>query len=311
MTDKLSFPPMPWLRAFEAAARTQSFTAAGDELGLTQAAVSQHIKLLEAQLRVTLFRRLPRGVALTAEGGAYLPHVQAAFRSLARSTDALFGTPGTRPLSIMAPVSFLTLWLAPRLATFRRSFGGVPLTMSTMHLPSDYACEPHDFDIRFGLGTFAGRTSYRLTSERLVPAAAPWLADTGDWPDLPLLDVTGAREMWPDWFAAAARPVPARPLLRFDTYVAAQQAAISGAGVLLASRPLADPALAAGSLKRLSDIEIASDAGHFLTVPAGGQVSGLAQQVLAWFLDQAAGADASQSAGGYFPAAPIALSEPQ
>ena len=80
MSEKqLSFPPLAWLRAFEAAARRLSFTGAANEIGLTQAAVSQQIRLLESRLRVKLFRRMRRGVELTAEGAAYLPHVQSGF----------------------------------------------------------------------------------------------------------------------------------------------------------------------------------------------------------------------------------------
>lgn len=267
MTEKLVPPPLVWLRAFEAAARTLSFTAAAVELGLTQAAISQHVRLLEAELGVPLFTRLRRGVQLTAEGGAYLPHVQAAFRSLARSTGELFGPKTEMTVSILGPVSFMTLWLAPRLADFRAAFPSILLAMSTMHLPSDYPGAEHDFDIRFGMGDFIGRTSHRLTVESLVPAAAPSLLATlqhgSDWPRLPLLSVSGGREMWPNWFASAALPVPARPLFRFDSLVTALEAARRGAGVLLASRPLADAALTDGSLRRLSDVELTGDAGHF------------------------------------------------
>ena len=89
---QIGLPPLSWLRAFEAAARHSSFTAAAAEIGLTQAAVSQHIRLLESHLKVSLFLRLRRGVELTAEGAAYLPHVQSGFGLIARSTRELFGS---------------------------------------------------------------------------------------------------------------------------------------------------------------------------------------------------------------------------
>lgn len=291
MPETTSLPPLLWLRAFEASARTLNFTAAGAELGLTQAAISQHIKLLEAELGAALFKRRQRGVELTAEGGAYLPHVQAAFRSLARSTDELFGAKPAQTVTILGPVSFMTLWLAPRLTGFRATFENVRLAISTMHIPSDYLGAEHDFDVRFGMGDFAGRTSHRLTAERLVPTAAPSLlaslAEPADWQRLPLLSVSGGREMWPNWFAAAARPVPASPLLSFDSFVTALEAARNGAGVLLASRPLVDASLADGGLERLSDIELSGDAGHFITHAAGRNFSSLQREVLAWLLAQA------------------------
>lgn len=299
MPETRPLPPLLWLRAFEASARTLNFTAAGTELGLTQAAISQHIKLLEAELGTRLFDRRQRGVELTAEGGAYLPHVQAAFRSLARSTDELFGTKPAQTVSILGPVSFMTLWLAPRLVSFRAAFPNIRLAISTMHIPSDYLGGEQDFDIRFGMGDFTGRTSHRLTVERLVPTAAPTLiaslTDPSSWPKLPLLSVSGGREMWPNWFAAAAQPVPARPSLSFDSFVTALEAARNSVGVLLASRPLADAAMAEGSLARLSDIELTGDAGHFITHAAGRNFPLLQREVLAWLLAQAG--DALQTAG--------------
>lgn len=293
MTKRQAQPSVLWLRSFEAAARTLNFTAAGVELGLTQAAISQHIKLLEAELGIRVFNRLPRGVELTAEGGAYLPHVQAAFRSLARSTEELFGKRHETRIRLLAPISFLTLWLAPRLAAFRERFPETRLVMSTMHVPADYLGGEHDFEIRFGMGDFHNRVSHRLTQERLVPSAAPSLirslgGTSADWTGLPLLSVSGGREMWPAWFAAAALPVAPVARLQFDSFVAALEAARAGAGVLLASRPLADEALADGSLERLSDLEVASDAGHFVTHAAGRALASPQADVLDWLLGQAA-----------------------
>jgi DNA-binding transcriptional LysR family regulator len=290
MTETRAAPSVLWLRSFEAAARTLNFTAAGTELGLTQAAVSQHIKLLEASLGVSLFRRLPRGVELTSDGGAYLPHVQAAFRSLTRSTEDLFGARADTTLRLLGPVSFMTLWLAPRLGRLRKAFPHVRVSISTMHVPADYLSADFDFDIRFGIGDFSGRSSQRLTQESYLPAAAPalisTLQDAARWPDLPLLSVSGPRELWPTWFAAAALPVPPRPPLRFDSFITALEAARHGAGVLLASRPLSDAALADGSLAKLSDVEVRADSGHFITHAAGRTLGPVQRNFLDWIIEE-------------------------
>ncbi|SDR63041.1 LysR family transcriptional regulator, glycine cleavage system transcriptional activator/LysR family transcriptional regulator, regulator of gene expression of beta-lactamase [Rhizobiales bacterium GAS113] len=295
MATQTHLPPLTWLRSFEASARRQNFTAAGEELGLTQSAVSQHIKCLEEALGAALFRRLRRGVELTPEGGAYLPHVQAAFRSLASSTAELFGPRAGRVVTIRSPISFTALWLAPRLPAFVKTFPDTRLEIATIHVPADYAGEPEDldidFDIRFGIGPFADRESYRLTFERLVPAAAPELMrglhEPADWAHLPLLSVSGAREMWPAWFACAGLPPPGRAFLICDSFVVAFEAARAGAGVLLASRPLADAALAEGRLLRLSEIELAGEAGHFITHKAGRALAPHDQAVLDWMRSQA------------------------
>jgi DNA-binding transcriptional LysR family regulator len=291
MAETAQLPPLIWLRTFEACARHLNFTGAGAELGLTQAAVSQHIRSLEAELGAALFVRLRRGVELTAEGGAYLPHIQGVFRSLARSTSELFGPRGGRVV-LRSPISFSLLWLAPRLAPLRRALPQVRLELSTIHVPADYAGEQEGFDIRFGIGPFEGRESHRLTWERLVPAAAPELLraldDAADWPRLPLLSVAGAREMWPDWFARAGLPPPPPASLVFDSFAVALEAARNGAGVVLASRPLADMQLDGSQLVRLSDVELTGERGHFITHLAGRALAAHEQAALDWIVGEAA-----------------------
>jgi DNA-binding transcriptional LysR family regulator len=283
-------PTLAWLRAFEAAARLRNFTAAGDELGLTQAAVSQQIKLLEASLKTMLFVRLRRGVELTAEGAAYLPHVQASFRSLAESTTALFGRRARHTVHILSPISFAALWIAPRLAAFFAALPDTQIEIGTIHAPSDYGARPGGFDIRFGTGVFPGRISHRLTSERLVPVASPHFVSVGDreaiGQKLPLLSVAGAREMWPDWFALARLPAPRHTGLRCDSFVIAYEAARAGAGILLGSRPLVDTAIRLGQLTPLSEVELAGTAGHFITYAEGSMLTPRAQRVLDWWVEE-------------------------
>lgn len=266
-----SLPPLIWLRAFEASARRSSFTLAADELGLTQAAISQQIRALESRLGKSLFHRRQRGVTLTPEGSAYLPHIQSAFAGLARSTQELFGRRNPETITLLSPISFATLWLAPRLAELERETPGIGLDITTMHTPDTYAVTEAVFDIRFGLGDWPGRSAYRLTTERLTPVAAPSVArrKADIWRHLPLLAVRGAREMWPDWFALAGLPPQATARYRFDSFVAALGAAEAGAGILLGSHPLIDGALRKKALVAISRVELQSAAGHFITHAAG------------------------------------------
>jgi DNA-binding transcriptional LysR family regulator len=266
----------------------RSFTAAGRELGLTQAAVSQQIRLLEATLQVPLFVRLRRGVELTPDGAAYLPHIQAAFRLIAQNTAELFGgRTQRRTVRLRCPISFAALWMAPRLPAFFADCPDTRLEIVTAHAPADYEIEPDGLDVRFGMGAFPGRTSYRLTWERLVPASAPMLKQTHqNWTEWPLLAIVGARELWSDWFAAAGVVPIQKPVLRCDSFILAFEAARAGAGVLLASRPLADLALARGDLVTLSPIELAGNAGHFITHPAGASLSANEQRVMKWWVER-------------------------
>jgi LysR family transcriptional regulator, glycine cleavage system transcriptional activator len=116
-------PPLTWLRAFEAAARSRSFTHAAAELHLTQAAISKHVKALEQHLRQPLFIRHARSLELTKSGEAYLPSVQDALERLAAGTREVFGPRRTGVLTLRCAVAFAVNWLAPRLPAF---FGRQP-----------------------------------------------------------------------------------------------------------------------------------------------------------------------------------------
>jgi DNA-binding transcriptional LysR family regulator len=281
-----TLPPLDWLRSFEAAARLSNFTAAAGELGLTQAAVSQHIRFLEERLKTRLFSRLARGVALSPEGAAYLPHIQSAFATIGNSTTELFEPRAVQTVTIRVPISFALLALVPALPDLAKALPQIQLDVVTIHRPTDYDQPGSVLDIRFGSGSFPGREADRLTVERLVPVAAPALADDADWTSLPLLLVAGAREMWAEWFAAARLAGHARRSHRFDSFVAAMEAARAGAGVLLGSRPLIDAALSGKALVPLSDFELSSSSGHFLTQPSAAPLSRAEQDFRQWLLSR-------------------------
>lgn len=266
-TQSNPLPPLEWLRAFEAAARRENFTTAANELHLTQAAVSQQIRKLESHLGVVLFRRLPRGVQLTAEGLAYLPHVQSSFGALARSTQDLFGSADGSVVSIAAPISFATLWLVPKLALFRAAFPMTRVSLSSVYRPADYETIGADLEVRFGTGVWDGKATRHLETEALVPVCRPELlsqAPEGDWSQLPILGMSGPREGWSDWAALAGAIYPGPPGLVFDSFILALEATKDGAGVLLASLPLIRPLLDAGHLVQLSPVVLTMSAGHWL-----------------------------------------------
>ena len=279
-----ALPPLDWLRSFEASARLSNFTAAAAELGLTQAAVSQHIRLLEERLKTRLFSRLARGVALSPEGAAYLPHIQSAFATISSSTTELFEPRALQTVSIRVPISFALLILVPALPDLAQALPRIQLDLVTIHRPTDYDLPGSALDIRFGNGSFPGREADRLTAERLVPLASPTLAGAAVWTALPLLLVAGAREMWAEWFAAAGLAGHPQRSHRFDSFVAAMEAASAGTGVLLGSRPLVDAALKARSLVPLSDFELSSSSGHFLTSASTARLTSAEQDFRQWLL---------------------------
>ncbi len=265
---KPQLPPLEWIRVFEAAARLGSFTAAANELGLTQAAVSQRIRKLELQLGAQLFNRQARGVILSSQGESWLPHVQDALTRLLRSASDLFEQP-RRKITIAASNSVIELWVVPRLSDIAHRMPHVQLSLQTIqHLP-DYERLEADFEIRFGTGNWPGRNARQLFGEALTPLASPDLVgDAGeDWQSLPLIATSGPRAGWQDWANAMGDPPPSIPALRFDTFVQSLRAAEAGAGILIASLPLSTTAITAGRVKRLTEQTLQMQGGYWITWP--------------------------------------------
>ncbi len=259
--DKL---PLEWIRVFEAAGRTGSFTAAAHEVGLTQAAVSQRIAHLESRIGARLFSRQARGVSLTVEGEAWLPHVSAALRSLHRSADELFGKP-LQKLVLSASASVIQLWIVPRLAKLDPG-RHLQLSLTTMTVEPDFARSNADIEIRYGSGPWSGLIAARLYPEVLTPMATPaLLAEARPWQELPRIAVVGPRPGWQEWAERTGDAAPPAPRYRFDSLVAALGAARAGLGVLLGSVPLCASALADGTLRRLSQDALTQEAGYWLT----------------------------------------------
>lgn len=264
--NRPQLPPLEWIRVFEAAARLGSFTAAANELGLTQAAVSQRIRNLELHLGAQLFNRQARGVTLSTQGESWLPHVQDALTQLLHSAANLFEQPRHK-ITIAASGSVIELWIIPRLSEIARRLPHVQISLETIqHLP-DYERLEADFEIRFGTGNWPDREAKQLFIEDLAPLASPALLGdpSGFWHSKPRIATSGPRAGWRDWATAMGEPPPPVPLLRFDTFVQSLKAAEAGAGVLLASLALCADAVEAGRLKRLTDSTLRMAEGYWIT----------------------------------------------
>jgi LysR family transcriptional regulator of beta-lactamase len=249
--------PLNALRAFEASARHLSFTRAALELHVSQAAVSQQVKNLEARIGAPLFRRLPRGLALTDEGQALLPEVGEAFERIGRVLQRFDASGAAQPvelLSVGAVGSFAVRWLLPRLPAFRQQHPWVDLRLFGNNNRVDLAGEGLDCAIRFGDGAWHGVDALPLLATPLAPLCTPALAaplrgDPLRLVQAPLLRSYRADE-WPRWFALAGL---APPLLRgpvLDSSLALGEAALQGAGVALLPLALFEAELQAGRLVR-------------------------------------------------------------
>ncbi|NMX82412.1 MULTISPECIES: LysR family transcriptional regulator [Pseudomonas] len=231
--------PLNALRAFEASARHLSFTRAAIELCVTQAAVSHQVKSLEAQLNVTLFKRLPRGLMLTSEGESLLPVLRDAFDRIALTLDQFEGGHYREVLTVGAVGTFAVGWLLPRLADFHSRNPLIDLRLSTHNNRVDVAAEGLDYAIRFGAGAWHGTDACPLLEAPLtvlcVPQIAEQLHSPADVLKHTLLRSYRADE-WNLWFQAAGLPSDTRMprSVVFDSSLAMMEAALQGTGVALA-----------------------------------------------------------------------------
>lgn len=256
-------PPLNWFRAFEASARHLSFTAAGAEIGMTQSAVSQQIKGLESKLRVTLFERRGRGLALTDEGRTLLPQVEDALGKLATALDRVEGPKGQSVLTVRASSSVIEWILAPALPAFCAANPGLSLRFQTAIWSDQFHGAPADVEIRFGSAKQVGQGAQLVLPNRLAAVKAPTLDRA--LAALPLIEAVGISDGWDKW-ATAARLPALSPTVFVDSYGLALRLALEGAGVALVNLALARTALDRGHLTLAHDCIIPSNEGFYLFV---------------------------------------------
>jgi len=192
-----SLPPLTWFRSFEAAARTLSFTAAAEEIGLTQSAVSQQVKSLEMRLGTALFVRHPRSLALTDAGRKLLPEVGSALEALAAAAGRADASAPGDVLTVATSVSVAQWVIAPNLADFTARNPEISVRLLSAIWPDDFHASQADVQVRFGSEKQVGRGAERLRPDRLVAVKAPTLA--GDPFDLPLIEAVGTSRGWKTW----------------------------------------------------------------------------------------------------------------
>ncbi|TWS99654.1 transcriptional regulator GcvA [Reyranella sp. CPCC 100927] len=232
-----TLPPLNALRAFEAAARHGSFVAAADELSVTPAAISHQVKALEDRLDVALFRRLARGLALTAEGEALLPDLRDAFDRMALALDRVGRQASARVLTISLVTTFLLAWLVPRLHRFQTKHPDIEVRMTTTRDAVDFGREDIDAAVRFAARPEDGLFAMKLFNDVLTPLCGRRYRDRlktfDDLRKVPLIDTAFLPE-WPIWLEAMGlQSLKPRRSMAFDSTKIAVEAAIEGAGVAL------------------------------------------------------------------------------
>ena len=292
-------PPLNSLRFFEAAARHLSFTRAADELHVTQAAVSHHIKLLEQHFGVRLFRRLTRRLLLTDEGQTLLPVVQACFERLAASTKILAETQRGGPLTVMLRPFFAARWLAPRLSRFWQRHPDIDLLLHHSNELLGFDAESIDMAVRWSQGEWTDVENELLLNVAITPVCSPQLLSG----PRPLRTVDSLRyhtllheqnyDTWKKWLkAAGARKVNARHGSIIDDSNVRIQAAIDGQGVAMGAPVLLDDDLATGRLVAPFELML-DDWAYYIIYPSGALSKTNVKAFRDWLLEEAA-ADAAK-----------------
>ena len=256
-------PPLNWFRAFEASARTLSFTAAAEEISMTQSAVSQQIRALETRLQVSLFARHARGITLTDEGRKLLPQVEAALETLTDATARFDGAPRETDLTVFASISITEWVISPALQDFRAQHPNISVRFLTAIWPDEFNAMQADVEVRFGSERQVGKDATALLPNDLVALKSPNLR--GSLEELPLIEAVGTSRGWQAW-SEAAEIEGLKPSLFVDSYGLALQLAAHGNGVALVSSVLAGHAVQSGKLERAHPGVITGKEGYFLCV---------------------------------------------
>ncbi|HWK68709.1 MAG TPA: LysR substrate-binding domain-containing protein [Rhizobiaceae bacterium] len=270
----LQLPPLTAIRAFEAAARHGSFTEAAAELGMTQAAVSYQIKVLEDRVGAPLFLRRPRQITLTEIGRQLAPAVSEAFELLSGAYQtAKHGAQGT--LVINSVQTFAAHWLALHMGSFQMAHPALAVRLQTSTGLVDFARDDVDLVIRAGGGNWPGLTSHLLMKAEFTPMLSPGLAASiggvrvpSDLTRLPLIDP--ADPWWPKWLEEAGvstELLEKGPRSELGAQTFAASAAMAGRGVALLTPAFYRAELANGRLVQPFDLVCDDGHGYWLAYP--------------------------------------------
>lgn len=298
MSSRRKLPPMTALTAFEAAARLASFTKAASELGVTQAAISRQIHLLEAEFGFALFHRLHRKVKLTEKGLTLASAASDAFDLLAATVADISRSENEAELTITATVAFSHFWLLPKISEFSSQNPDVNLRIVTQDSIPNIEAGDVDVSIRFGNGMWPDGQAGLLFEDDIFPICSPKFAE-GVKADLtpegllayPLISNLADDPTWTgwsEWLAAFSVGLPKKqPGLRCSAYIDAIYAALNGQGIALGWRHLVADMLDQGRLVRLTDASVKTRNAYFSVIPKGRRLSGAGRLFLEWLNDAA------------------------
>lgn len=286
-------PPLNGLRVFEVVTRHLNFRLAAEELGVTQGAVAQQIRGLEAELGLMLFERHPRTLALTEAGRSYVANIRRAFELIAEATETL--KPEPKHLTISVTPTFASRWLIPRLSDFTAAHPDIDLRILASDRISNFQTDAVDIAVRYGRPPFGPGLNAELLFEQVIIAvASPLLIEKlgppGEADNLTrYVLLHDAHNFWPQ-FLERAYPkgaIAAAKNIRFNQTSLAIDAAIAGQGLALASLFFVQEDIAAGRLARPLETELRVGADFHVVSPRRPRHPEPVADVRRWLLNAA------------------------
>lgn len=295
-------PPLPALRAFEAAARHLSFARAGGELGVTPGAISHQMRQLEEWIDGPLFERRANGVSLTETGRVFATRLGAIFDQITAASVAARAPSGASTVTVRCQYSLATKWLAPRIGKFRAAHPEI--SVAVLALPHRWSANERDPDLAIyhGRGTIPGIRQDMLLRGRLLVVAAPQVTallpaapTPADLLTRPLIKMDFAEPGWHDegweaWFAATGfGHLELRATLSFNLLHLAIEACIAGAGFALVPNFMVEQELATGRLVDAFGISLPIRQPYVLMTPEASLARPEVEILRSWLLDEGMG----------------------
>jgi LysR family glycine cleavage system transcriptional activator len=305
--DKL---PLNALRVFEAVAAHLSFADAADALHVTPAAVSMQIRTLEAYLRVPLFRRSARAIALSAEGALLLPGVRRGLSELQQAARQLRQDRSGGALNISTLASFLQKWLLPRLPHFHDRHPNIELSIHTSRTPVDFAQGDFHAAVRMTSAPTPGVYNEKVLDEWFLPVCSPGLLarhgplrTPADLKRYPLL--RSSDESWSLWLRPGAKADWRERGAAFDDSLTVLAAAEQGQGLALTRWTLAAEDLATGRIVRASEEVVPCPRAYYFVCPESYLALPKVQELLEWLRESALAFPRPNSAAAPVGMAPV------
>jgi len=288
-----NLPPLNWVRAFEAAARHESFLKAGGELGVSAGAVSQQVKSLERRLGVALFVRLARGVRLTEAGATYRDDLSPALARIAEASQRIGAAPNTARLRIAALPALAEKWLTPRLSQFQEAHPETAVELSVAKDVRQLAETSFDLAIHYENQDVPGFGAVPLFRDEMHPVCSPAFAAGApirrpqDLLQCRLLYDIQWTEDWSAWFAAAGLPADSGNRdSGFALYSMAVEAAVEGLGVVMGHAALVAREMDAGRLVAPLGLSVPVPHGYAAMVPLEPGARRAVGPFVDWLKDQ-------------------------